>query len=112
VWLITGAWLRPAALVTLLLGPLAALLAGPVAMLEAIDLLGVALFLAFDLFRTLGLPLGADAFIRLAGAVELLIGHLPVLRGRARPARVRLVPQVRRRGPGMALRGWTSVRPA
>ena len=45
VWFITGAWLRPAGLVTLLLGPLAALLAGPVAMLEAIDLLGIALFL-------------------------------------------------------------------
>jgi hypothetical protein len=134
VWLITGAWLRPAALVTLLLGPLAALLAGPVAMLEAIDLLGIALFLAmlppghdrygavepapelaaralfalrvcaglalvvlafseklanpqlarefignypaFDLFQTLGVPLGGDAFIRLAGAVELLFGLL------------------------------------
>jgi hypothetical protein len=30
VWFITGAWLRPAGLVTLLLGPLAALLAAPV----------------------------------------------------------------------------------
>jgi len=134
VWFITGAWLRPASLVTLVLGPLAALLAGPVAMLEAIDLLGIALFLAvlppgrdrlgavdpapeaaalaifalrvcaglalvvlafsekfanpalasefignypaFDLFRTLGIPLGVDAFIRLAGAVELLFGLL------------------------------------
>jgi hypothetical protein len=134
VWFITGAWLRPAGLVTLLLGPLAALLAGPVAMLEAIDLLGIALFLvvlppgrdrlgaverppevtalaifalrvgaglalvvlafsekfanpalarefianypAFDLFQTLGVPLGADAFIRLAAAVELLFGLL------------------------------------
>jgi hypothetical protein len=37
VWFITGAWLRPAGLVTLLLGPLAALLAGPVAMLEAVS---------------------------------------------------------------------------
>ena len=45
VWFITGAWLRPAGLLTLLLGPLAALLAGPVSMLEAIDLLGIALFL-------------------------------------------------------------------
>jgi hypothetical protein len=131
VWFITGAWLRPAGLVTLLLGPLAALLAGPVAMLEAIDLLGIALFLvvlppgrdrygavepppetaalalfalrvcaglalvvlafsekfanpalarefignypAFDLF---GIPLSGDAFIRLAGAIELLFGLL------------------------------------
>ena len=45
VWFITGAWLRPAGLLTPLLGPLAALLAGPVSMLEAIDLLGIALFL-------------------------------------------------------------------
>jgi hypothetical protein len=134
VWFVTGAWLRPAGLATLLLGPLAALLAGPVAMLEAIDLLGIALFLvvlppgrdrygavepspevaalaifalrvcvglalmvlafsekfanpalarefignypAFDLFHTLGIPLGDDAFIRLAGAIELLFGLL------------------------------------
>jgi uncharacterized membrane protein YphA (DoxX/SURF4 family) len=120
--------------VTLLLGPLAALLAGPVAMLEAVDLLGIALFLvvlppsrdrygavepapetaavaifalrvcaglalvvlafsekfanpalarefignypAFDLFDLLGLPLSGDAFIRLAGAIELLFGLL------------------------------------
>jgi hypothetical protein len=134
VWFITGAWLRPAGLVTLLLGPLAALLAGPVAMLEAIDLLGIALFLvvlppgrdrygaveppvetaalaifalrvcvglalvvlafsekfanpalarefignypAFDLFDVLGIPLSGDAFIRMAGAIELLFGLL------------------------------------
>jgi len=134
VWFITGAWLRPAGLVTLLLGPLAALLAGPVAMLEAVDLLGIALFLvvlppsrdrygavepapetaalaifalrvcaglalvvlafsekfanpalarefignypAFDLFDLLGIPLGGDAFIRLAGTIELLFGLL------------------------------------
>jgi hypothetical protein len=134
VWFIAGAWLRPAGLVTLLLGPLAALLAGPVAMLEAVDLLGIALFLvvlppsrdrygavepapetaavaifalrvcaglalvvlafsekfanpalarefignypAFDLFDLLGLPLSGDAFIRLAGAIELLFGLL------------------------------------
>jgi hypothetical protein len=134
VWFITGAWLRPAGLVTLLLGPLAALLAGPVSMLEAVDLLGIALFLvvlppgrdrygavapsretaalaifalrvcaglalvvlafsekfanpalarefignypAFDLFDLLGIPLSGDAFIRLAGAIELLFGLL------------------------------------
>jgi hypothetical protein len=59
VWFVTGAWLRPAGLVTLLLGPLAALLAGPVAMLEAIDLLGIALFLVV-------LPPSRDRY----GAVE------------------------------------------
>src|SRR5829696_3174824 len=56
VWFITGAWLRPAGLVTLLLG---AVLAGPVAMLEAIDLLGIALFLVV-------LPPSRDRY----GAVE------------------------------------------
>jgi hypothetical protein len=134
VWFITGAWLRPAGLVTLLLGPLTAILAGPVAMLEAVDLLGIALFLvvlppsrdrygavdpapetaalaifalrvcaglalvvlafsekfanpalarefisnypAFDVFDLLGIPFGGDAFIRLAGTVELLFGLL------------------------------------
>ena len=134
VWFVTGMWLRPAGLVTLLLGPLAALLAGPVAMLEAVDLLGIALFLvvlppsrdrygavdpppetaalaifalricaglalvvlafsekfanpalarefignypAFDLFDLVGIPLSGDAFIRLAGAIELLFGLL------------------------------------
>ena len=134
VWFITGAWLRPAGLVTLLLGPLAAILAGPVAMLEAVDLLGIALFLvvlppsrdrygavdpapetaalaifalrvcaglalvvlafsekfanpalarefisnypAFDVFDLLGIPFSGDAFIRLAGTVELLFGLL------------------------------------
>jgi hypothetical protein len=134
VWFVTGYKLRPAGLVTLLLGPLAALLAGPVAMLEAIDLLGIALFLvilppgsdrwgavepslevaaraiaalricvglalvvlafsekfanpdlargfiegypAFDLFGTLGIPLGGDTFIRVAGTIELLFGLL------------------------------------
>src|SRR5829696_6493748 len=59
VWFVTGMWLRPAGLVTLLLGPLAALLAGPVAMLEAVDLLGIALFLVV-------LPPSRDRY----GAVE------------------------------------------
>lgn len=129
VWMITGIRLRPAAVAILLLGPLAAVMAGPVSMLEAIDLLGIALFLivlppgrdaygaveptvdvvaravfglrvsvglalvalsfsekfanpalavelverypAFNLFQTLGIPLGVDAFIQLAAGVEL-----------------------------------------
>jgi uncharacterized membrane protein YphA (DoxX/SURF4 family) len=137
VWLVSGVLLRPAAVVTLLLGPLAWVLAGLVAMLEAIDLLGIALFLVvlppgrdafgavrpsrpraglallalrvcvgsalvvlafsekfanpdlarefidnypvFNLFETLGLPLSSDAFIRVAGAVELLFGLLVIL---------------------------------
>jgi hypothetical protein len=137
VWLVSGIRLRPAALVTLVLGPLSWVMAGPVAMLEAVDLLGIALFLAllppgrdsygavrpsaeavcaglfalrvcvgaalvvlsfsekfanpdlarefidrypaFDLFRTLGLPLDSELFIRVAGSVELLFGLLIML---------------------------------
>ncbi|MEA2486408.1 MAG: hypothetical protein QOF16_62 [Actinomycetota bacterium] len=45
VWLISGIKLRPAAILVILLGPLALVLAGPVAVLEAADLLGLALFL-------------------------------------------------------------------
>lgn len=45
VWLISGVMLRPAAAVVVALGPLALILAGPVALLEAADLLGIALFL-------------------------------------------------------------------
>ena len=137
VWLVSGIRLRPAALVTLVLGPLAWVIAGAVAMLEAVDLLGIALFLAllppgrdsygavrpapetaraglfalrvcvgaalvvlsisekfanpelarefidrypaFDLFRTIGLPLDSELFIRVAGSVELLFGLLIML---------------------------------
>ena len=91
---------------------------------------------AFDLFDLLGIPLSDDAFIRMAGAIELLFGLLlisgripqvavivagipfnatlfflgrdradrapPDLRGHARPAGVRLVPHLRRRGAGLA----------
>ncbi|MFN2594384.1 MAG: hypothetical protein ABR579_05790 [Actinomycetota bacterium] len=45
VWLISGIKLRPAAILVILLGPLALALAGPVAVLEAADLLGLALFI-------------------------------------------------------------------
>ncbi len=47
VWFITGIRLRPAALGLALIGPLALLLTGPVGLLSAMDLLGVAVFLAF-----------------------------------------------------------------
>jgi hypothetical protein len=46
VWFITGVRLRPAALGLVLLGPFALLLTGPVGLLSAMDLLGVAAFLA------------------------------------------------------------------
>ena len=47
VWFITGIRLRPAAIALALIGPLALLVTGPVGLLSAMDLLGVAVFLAF-----------------------------------------------------------------
>ncbi|MCA2213981.1 hypothetical protein [Jidongwangia harbinensis] len=47
VWFITGVRLRPAAVALALAGPLALLVTGPVGLLSAMDLLGVAVFLAF-----------------------------------------------------------------
>jgi hypothetical protein len=46
VWFVTGVRLRPAALGLAVLGPFALLLTGPVGLLSAADLLGVAVFLA------------------------------------------------------------------
>lgn len=54
VWLITGVALRPAAVGVVALGPLGLVLAGPLPVLEAVDLLGLAAFL-------LVLPPGRDA---------------------------------------------------
>jgi hypothetical protein len=47
VWFITGVRLRPAAILLALTGPPALLVTGPVGLLSAMDLLGVAVFLAF-----------------------------------------------------------------
>jgi hypothetical protein len=47
IWFITGVRLRPAAVALAVVGPLALLLTGPVGLLSAMDLLGVAVFLAF-----------------------------------------------------------------
>jgi hypothetical protein len=47
IWFITGIRLRPAAIGLAAVGPLALLLTGPVGLLSALDLLGVAVFLAF-----------------------------------------------------------------
>lgn len=55
VWLITGIGVRWASVGVILLGPLGLALAGPVPVLEAIDTLGVALFLTL-------IPPGRDAF--------------------------------------------------
>ncbi|MEV0563116.1 hypothetical protein [Dactylosporangium sp. NPDC050588] len=47
VWFITGYRLRPAALLLVVVGPVALAATGPVSLLEAADLLGIAGFLAF-----------------------------------------------------------------
>lgn len=47
VWFITGIRLQAAAILLALIGPLALLVTGPVGLLSAMDLLGVAVFLAF-----------------------------------------------------------------
>lgn len=70
VWLITGVALRPAALAVVVLGPLGLVLQGPVPVLERIDLLGLAVFLAL-------LPPSADRYgARPVTAAQL---HLPLL---------------------------------
>lgn len=46
VWLVTGVKLRPAAWVVVALGPIGVALDGPVPVLEAVDLLGLAAFIA------------------------------------------------------------------
>ena len=63
VWLISGVMLRPAAVAVTALGPIALLLAGPVAMLEAADVLGTALFLVV-------LPPGRDGWGRVDASTE------------------------------------------
>ena len=59
VWFITGVRLRPAALALVVLGPFALLVTGPVDLLSAADLLGVAGFLA--ILPPSDAPLGAVA---------------------------------------------------
>jgi hypothetical protein len=67
VWLISGVRLRPAAIAVMFLGPLGLGLAGPVSVLEAVDLLGVALFLVL-------LPPGPDRWgARAVTAEELRV---------------------------------------
>jgi uncharacterized membrane protein YphA (DoxX/SURF4 family) len=73
VWLVSGIRLRSAALVTLVLGPLAWVMAGPVAMLEAVDLLGIALFLAL-------LPPGRDLYGAVRPPPEVVRAGLFALR--------------------------------
>lgn len=134
IWLITGMRLRIPALLVVLLGPPALLAAGPVALVETVSTLAVALFLAvlppsdatfgavkpsaeqlrwalfllrlfvavalitlafsekftnpelardllhnypdLNVFALVGLPVGTDLFIAIAGSIELLFGLL------------------------------------
>ena len=134
VWLVSGFRVRGAAFAVVLAGPLGALAYGAVPILERLDLLGIAVFLAilppgadrwgaastdagtvrqavlwlrvlvggslvvlafteklarpelalafldrfpaFNLLQTLGIPVSDLAFVRIAGAVELLFGLL------------------------------------
>ena len=55
VWLISGVMLRPAALIVVALGPIGMIFTGVLEVVEALDTLGVALFLVL-------LPPGADRF--------------------------------------------------
>jgi hypothetical protein len=73
VWLISGVYLRPAAVGVVLLGPLGLVLAGPVEMLEALDLLGLALFLVI-------LPPGPNAWGRVIVVPGVEIAALYCLR--------------------------------
>lgn len=73
VWLVTGYRVRPAAALTLALGPALALFAGPVSLLECANLAAVAAFLVV-------LPPGEDAHGRVAPDADRLRAALFVLR--------------------------------
>jgi hypothetical protein len=73
VWLVTGFRVRPAAALTLALGPALALFAGSVALLECANLAAVAAFLVV-------LPPGEDAHGRVDAGSERLRAALLVLR--------------------------------
>ena len=73
VWLISGVRLRPAALAVVALGPLGIVLDGPVPVLEAVDVLGLAAFLAL-------LPPGPDRYGARAVSRTELFGPLLMLR--------------------------------
>lgn len=80
VWLITGVRLRPAALLVVALGPIGMVFTGVLAVVESLDTLGVALFLAL-------VPPGRDRF----GGREVSFDEL------------RVPSQIRRVSAGLAL---------
>lgn len=95
VWLVTGVRLRPAALAVVALGPLGLVFTGPLPVVEAVDTLGVALFLAW-------LPPGPDRYgARWVDAARLAVPVL-VLRVGAGVALIVLAFSEKLLAPGLA----------
>ncbi len=97
VWLVTGFRIRPAAALTLALGPALALFAGPVSLLECANLAAVAAFLVV-------LPPGEDAHGRVDGGADQLRAALFVLRLGVGVALVSLAFSEKFTNPAMATR--------
>lgn len=96
VWLITGVRLRLPAIGVMLLGPLGLVAAGPVAVLEAIDLLGIALFVCL-------LPPGRDRWGAVAVDPEALAAPLWLLKACAGLTLIVLAFSEKLANPGVAL---------
>jgi hypothetical protein len=95
VWLVTGFRVRPAAALTLALGPALALFAGPVSLLECANLAAVAAFLVV-------LPPGEDAHGRVGAGAEQLRAALFALRVGVGVALVSLAFSEKFTNPAMA----------
>lgn len=97
VWFITGVRLRPAAIGLVVLGPLALVAAGPVALFESAALLGIAAFLAV-------LPPSDATFGRVDPPGDRLRAALLMLRVGVAVALVTLAFSEKFTNPGLALR--------
>ena len=97
VWLISGVMLRPAALIVVALGPIGMIFTGVLEVVEALDTLGVALFLGL-------VPPGADQFGARRVAVADLHGPLQLLRVAAGMALVILAFTEKLLAPDLAMR--------
>jgi len=95
VWFITGIRLQAAAILLALIGPLALLVTGPVGLLSAMDLLGVAIFLAF-------VPPSDTTFGRVEPSLDALRRGLLALRLGAGGALVTLAFAEKRANPALA----------
>ena len=97
VWLISGVMLRPAALIVVALGPIGMIFTGALEVVEALETLGVALFLVF-------LPPGADRFGARRVTLPNLHRPLQVLRVAAGMALVILAFTEKLLAPDLAMR--------